>query len=170
MFDRYFSKCRRIYAFEPDADSYALMEKTIAMNKKSNIVPVAMGLGDSNCEGELTSHGMGSNLLDRRFGQEPKKDRTIKIVRLDDYAKQNNIVAGVIKTDLEGFEMHFLRGALETIKKDRPILVLSIYHSADDFFGIKPFIEDLGLGYRFRLFKADDGMILGGTCLICIPE
>ena len=146
------------------------MEKTIAMNKKSNIVPVAMGLGDSNCEGELTSHGMGSNLLDRRFGQEPKKDRTIKIVRLDDYAKQNNIVAGVIKTDLEGFEMHFLRGALETIKKDRPILVLSIYHSADDFFGIKPFIEDLGLGYRFRLFKADDGMILGGTCLICIPE
>ena len=170
VFDRYFSKCRRIYAFEPDADSYALMEKTIAMNKKSNIVPVAMGLGDSNCEGELTSHGMGSNLLDRRFGQEPKKDRTIKIVRLDDYAKQNNIVAGVIKTDLEGFEMHFLRGALETIKKDRPILVLSIYHSADDFFGIKPFIEDLGLGYRFRLFKADDGMILGGTCLICIPE
>ena len=170
VFDRYFSKCRRIYAFEPDAGSYALMEKTIAMNKKSNIIPVAMGLGDSNSEGELTSHGMGSNLLDRRFGQEPKKDRTIKIVRLDDYAKQNNIVAGVIKTDLEGFEMHFLRGALETIKKDRPILVLSIYHSADDFFGIKPFIEDLGLGYRFRLFKADDGMILGGTCLICIPE
>lgn len=170
VFDRYFSKCRRIYAFEPDAGSYALMEKTIAMNKKSNIIPVAMGLGDSNSEGELTSHGMGSNLLDRRFGQEPKKDRTIKIVRLDDYVKQNNIVAGVIKTDLEGFEMHFLRGALETIKKDRPILVLSIYHSADDFFGIKPFIEDLELGYRFRLFKADDGMILGGTCLICIPE
>lgn len=170
VFDRYFSKCRRIYAFEPDAGSYALMEKTIAMNKKSNIIPVAMGLGDSNSEGELTSHGMGSNLLDRRFGQEPKNDRTIRIVRLDDYAKQNNIVTGVIKTDLEGFEMHFLRGALETIKKDRPILVLSIYHSADDFFGIKPFIEDLGLGYRFRLFKADDGMILGGTCLICIPE
>lgn len=170
VFDRYFSKCRRIYAFEPDASSYALMEKTIAMNKKSNIIPVAMGLGDSNSDGELTSHGMGSNLLDRRFGKEPQNDRTIRIVRLDDYVKQNDIVTGVIKTDLEGFEMHFLRGALETIKKDRPILVLSIYHSADDFFGIKPFIEDLDLGYRFRLFKADDGMILGGTCLICIPE
>lgn len=72
VFDRYFSKCRRIYAFEPDPGSYALMEKTIAMNKKSNIIPVGMGLGDSNTEGELTSHGMGSNLLDRRFGQEPK--------------------------------------------------------------------------------------------------
>ena len=84
--------------------------------------------------------------------------------------RENNIVPGVIKTDLEGFEMHFLRGALDTIKKYRPIMVLSIYHSADDFFGIKPFIESLDLGYRFKLFKADDGMILGGTCLICIPE
>lgn len=170
VFDRFFSKCRRIYAFEPDPGSYSLMEKTIAMNKKSNIVPVELGLGDSNCEGELTSNGMGSNLLERRFGREQKDERTIKIVRLDDYVKQNNIVAGVIKTDLEGFEMHFLRGALETIKKYRPILVLSIYHSADDFFGIKPFIEDLKLGYRFKLFKADDGMIFGGTCLICTPE
>ena len=60
----------------------------------------------------------------------------VKIIRFDDYATQNNIVPEVIKTDLEGFEMHFLRGALETIKKYRPILVLSIYHSADDFFGI----------------------------------
>jgi FkbM family methyltransferase len=170
VFDRYFSKCRRIYAFEPDPSSYALMEKTIVMNKKSNIVPVRLGLGDANSDGKLTSHGMGANLLDRKFGQEEKDNRIISIVRLDDYVKQNNIVTGVIKTDLEGFEMYFLRGALETIKKDRPILVLSIYHSADDFFGIKPFIENLGLGYRFRLFKADDGMILGGTCLLCMPE
>ena len=113
---------------------------------------------------------MGANLLERQFGKEEKNKRTIKIVRLDDYVKQNHIVPGVIKTDLEGFEMHFLRGALDTIKKYRPIMVLSIYHSADDFFGIKPFIESLNLGYKFKLFKADDGMILGGTCLICIPE
>lgn len=170
VFDRFFAKCRRIYAFEPDVKSYALMEKTIAMNKLANIVPVALALGDSNSEGELISDGMGANLLERQFGKEEKNKRTIKIVRLDDYVKQNHIVPGVIKTDLEGFEMHFLRGALDTIKKYRPIMVLSIYHSADDFFGIKPFIESLNLGYKFKLFKADDGMILGGTCLICIPE
>ncbi len=172
VFNRYFSKCRRIYAFEPEQNSYSLMEKTIAMNGVDNIIPVRLALGDANGEGELTIHGMGSNLLDRHRepGQGAQNVQAIKTVRLDDYVKQNNIVAGVIKTDLEGFEMHFLRGALETIKKDRPILVLSIYHSADDFFGIKPFIESLNLGYRFRLFKADDGMILGGTCLICIPE
>lgn len=170
VFDRFFSNCRRIYAFEPDAKNYGLMEKTIAMNKLTNVIPVGLALGDANSEGELSSDGMGANLLERQFGSEAKNERTIKIVRLDDYVEQNNIVPGVIKTDLEGFEMHFLRGALGTIKKYRPIMVLSIYHSADDFFGIKPFIESLDLGYRFRLFKADDGMILGGTCLICIPD
>ena len=170
VFDRFFSKCRRIYAFEPDPKSYALMEKTIAMNKATNIVPVGLAVGDANSEGELAGHGMGSNLLNRKSGQEQENDRTVRIVRLDDYVKGNSIEPGVIKTDLEGFEMHFLRGALETIRKYRPIMVLSIYHSADDFFGIKPFIESLDLGYRFRIFKADDGMILGGTCLICIPE
>ena len=169
VFGRFFSKCRRIYAFEPDAKSYGLMEKTIAMNNLANVIPVGLALGDSNTEGVLTSHDMGANLVNRQFGQETEKDRTVMVVRLDDYVTQNNIVPGVIKTDLEGFEMHFLRGALDTIKKYRPILVLSIYHSADDFFGIKPFIEDLDLGYRFKLFKADDGMILGGTCLICVP-
>ena len=170
VFDRFFSKCRRIYAFEPDPKSYGLMEKTIAMNKAIKIVPVCLALGDVNSEGQLSGHGMGSNLLDRKSTQEQEGDRTIRIVRLDDYVKQNGIVPGVIKTDLEGFEMHFLRGALDTIRQQRPIMVLSIYHSADDFFGIKPFIESLDLGYRFRIFKADDGMILGGTCLICLPE
>ena len=170
VFDKFFSKCGRIYAFEPDPKSYGLMEKTIAMNKKANIIPVGFALGDANSEGALTSHDMGANLVNRQFGQETEQDRQVKIVRLDDYVQQNDIVPGVIKTDLEGFEMHFLRGALETIKKYRPIMVISIYHSADDFFGIKPFIEELDLGYRFKLFKAADGMILGGTCLICIPE
>ena len=169
VFDRFFSKCRRIFAFEPEPSSYALMEKTISMNSMTKVIPVEMALGDANSDGNLSGRGLGANLLDR-WQEDGKNVMSVKIVRLDDYVKRNNIVTGVIKTDLEGFEMHFLRGALETIKKNRPILVLSIYHSADDFFEIKPFIENLDLGYRFKLFKADDGMILGGTCLICTPE
>ena len=170
LFDRFFQKCRRVYAFEPNPESYSLMEKTIAMNRAERIVPVKLGLGDTNTESDMTCHGMGSTLLDNQFNDSRTSVANISIVRLDDYCRQNNIVPGVIKTDLEGFEMHFLQGALETIRKYRPIMVLSIYHSADDFFGIKPFIESLNLGYKFKLFKADDGMILCGTCLVCIPE
>lgn len=59
VFGRFFSKCRRIYAFEPDPDSYALMEKTIAMNRLANVIPVGVALGDANCSGELSARGLG---------------------------------------------------------------------------------------------------------------
>ena len=169
VFDRLIPSYRRIYAFEPDPKNYALMEKTVALNNVTNIIPVKLALGDTASEGELVSNGMCANLLSRDYGL-GQNERSVKIVRLDDYVKENGIEPGLIKTDLEGFEMHFLRGAFDTIKKYRPILILSIYHSADDFFGMKPLIESLDLGYKFRLFKADDGMILCGTCLICEPQ
>ncbi|HEB7542554.1 TPA: FkbM family methyltransferase, partial [Campylobacter coli] len=69
--------------------------------------------------------------------------------------------------DIEGFEQDFLKGALETIKKHKPALILSIYHNIDDFFNIKPFIEQLNLGYTFQVIKPVDGSISLETILLC---
>lgn len=63
--------------------------------------------------------------------------------------------------------MPFLQGALETIKTQKPAMLLSIYHQASDFFGIKPFLEDLGLEYKFKVYKPIDGSVSGETCLFC---
>ena len=168
MFNRFFPKRNRIYAFEPDPKTYALLEKTISMNSLDKITPVRLALGENSSEGRLSGTGMSTNLLDHGFQQD--NGDAIKIVKLDDYVSQNHIVPGLIKADLEGFEMHFLKGALETIRKYRPVMLLCIYHSADDFFGIKPFIESLDLGYRFRISRPDDGHVLCETCLICNPD
>ena len=46
-------------------------------------------------------------------------------------------------------------GAIETIKRDKPVLSISIYHTFDDFFNIKPWIENLNLGYKFKIIKPD---------------
>ena len=76
-------------------------------------------------------------------------------VQSDDYVKENNIKIGLIKTDVEGFEQNLLMGAIETIKRDKPVLSISIYHTFDDFFNIKPWIENLNLGYKFKIIKPD---------------
>nr|WP_152655876.1 FkbM family methyltransferase [Brachyspira hyodysenteriae] len=73
---------------------------------------------------------------------------------------------GLIKTDLEGFEQPFLRGALNTIKKQKPILIISIYHNYNDFFDIKPMIEELNLGYKFKIAKSNDFELIRETKLI----
>ena len=91
----------------------------------------------------------------------------IKTTTLDKYVKEHNIKVGLIKVDIEGFEPYFLKGAVETLKEQKPIILLSIYHSYHDFFKLKSFIEDLNCGYKFDFFKGEDGKILIDTLLIC---
>ena len=55
---------------------------------------------------------------------------------------------------------------VNTIKKFRPILLISIYHNMDDFLDIKPMIEDWNLGYKFKILKPVDGNIMFETMLI----
>ncbi len=91
----------------------------------------------------------------------------IEITTLDKFVKENNLNVGLIKVDIEGAEQDFLKGALNTIKTQKPTLLLSIYHSMDDYLSIKPFIESLNLGYRFRVYHPDDGKVMFETLLIC---
>ena len=147
---------KNVYSFEPFLQNYNLMLKTIELNKKNNIIPVNMALGDENKEiGMDASIGAGCGLSIENAKQSDINciENKVKMVTLDSYVKENNIEVGLIKTDLEGFEQPFLRGALETIKEQKPVLIISIYHNYSDFFEIKPMIENLNLGYKFRIIK-----------------
>lgn len=46
-----------------------------------------------------------------------------------------------------------LHGAQNTIREQRPVLLISIYHNESDFFDIKPWLETLNLGYKFKIHK-----------------
>jgi hypothetical protein len=56
-----------------------------------------------------------------------------------------------IKMDVEGAEVEALRGAENTIRKFRPKLAISVYHSISDFVDVFELISSLNLGYRFYL-------------------
>ena len=55
--------------------------------------------------------------------------------------------------DIEGNELEAIRGAEQVIRRDRPLLAISIYHRPVDFFRIKPLIESMHLGYQFMIRK-----------------
>lgn len=54
----------------------------------------------------------------------------IETAVIDDYFK--DIKVGFIKMDIEGAERKALAGGMRTIKRDRPILAISIYHGLED--------------------------------------
>ncbi len=79
-----------------------------------------------------------------------KANGTSKTVSIDEYARRQNLERlDFIKMDIEGAELNALKGGVESIKKFKPKLAISIYHSMDDFVDIQKYIEGLGLNYRF---------------------
>lgn len=158
---------KNVYSFEPFLKNYNMILKTIELNKKNNIIPVNMALGDENKEISIYSKGD----IDSGLSVENKKDINsvedkAKMVTLDSYVKENNIEVGLIKTDLEGFEQPFLKGAINTIKEQKPVLIISIYHNYSDFFEIKPMIENLNLGYKFKIIKNRCNKVVAETKLL----
>ena len=53
--------------------------------------------------------------------------------------------------DVEGAETGTLLGGMETIKRCKPTLAISIYHSLDDMVSIAPLIHEIEPTYQFYL-------------------
>lgn len=138
------------------------MLNNIKKYKAKNIFPVNKGTGDINGVLKIKDLDCASYITD-----EGKNLEKIEIVTIDDFVFKNNLDIGLIKMDIEGYEMKAIRGAFETIKRDRPILLISIYHSGNDFFEIKPFLEKMNLGYNFKIVKLNPFHLTFETMLIC---
>lgn len=154
----------KVYAFEPVIENINIMNEVIKINKKDNIVPVYLALGDENKSVMASVSGTYSFFNDKILDNDNKLE--FDMVTLDKFVEDNNIEVGLIKTDLEGFEQPFLKGAINTIKKQKPTLIISIYHSYEDFFEIKPMIESWNLGYKFSIKKGSEFHSITGTLLI----
>jgi len=72
---------------------------------------------------------------------------------------EKSLRVGLIKLDVEGAEASTIEGGLRVICRDRPILIISVYHTPRDFFGIRPHLESLDLDYQFGFRKITDDLI-----------
>lgn len=154
----------KIICFEPEENNYNLCLETLKLNNSQNIILEKLGLGDKKCSSFINGTG-GAAKIKECNGQQ------VNITTLDDYVKENNIKVGLIKVDIEGFEKKFLEGARETIRTQAPTLLLSIYHSADDFFTIKPMVEEImqtsPYEYRYDFFQPVYQTSISECLLIC---
>lgn len=159
----------KIYTFEAEPGNFALLQKTVKLNHVSNVVAENLALSDR--VGELTLHmaGSGTTAIERP-GIHYRGEIRVPVTTLDEYVEEHNIDIGLIKVDIEGGEPGFLAGAKRTICRQKPILLLSIYHNAHDFFELKPLIESWDLGYRFSVYKPIISSTSGETLLIAEVE
>ena len=165
LFSSYTDK--NIHVFEASPSNMDIIRETIRLNQLENIVPVSKALGEKSGTATFSLGERNScNSLVERPGYNYPDHIEVPVITLDDYVRENNLEVGLIKVDIEGGEQLLLKGAVETIRTQHPILLISIYHSANDFFEIKPMIEKMCDKYTFRIINPANSAIVIETILL----
>jgi len=147
---------RKVYTFEANPGTVPTMRRIIEENaaklgnKKDKIEIIPLALGRS--KGTLAFYSRGecdAGATTRVVGTTPAHE--VSMVSIDEFVGERALNVGLIKLDVEGVEYDTILGAKETIIQQKPILIVSIYHTFKDFFEIKPLIESWGLGYKFEI-------------------
>lgn len=115
----------RVIALEPDPESYAHLQKTIALNSLSNVQ--AINAAASLTNGVNTLFTSSNNRGDNRLYNNELCDGSVEVqtVCLDDYLPTLGVHSlDVIKMDVQGYEGHVIAGLEKTILRSGQIVVL----------------------------------------------
>ena len=140
-------KCvKKVYAFEPDPESYKrCLQKAENRNRKriQDVRILPYGVWSEKTTLRFSSVGtQGSSFIgDMADGV------SVPVTTIDDVVDPGDRVT-TIKMDIEGSELEALKGARETILRDKPKLAICIYHKPEDLWEIPAYINELVPEYR----------------------
>ncbi len=144
----------RVYAFEPEPGTYALLSTNLEANHVSNTVAVAAALSDR--EGTATLYrdrwnAGGHTLLEDNITTQSQGSVQIETHTMDGYFGGKDVVADFIKMDAQGFEGHVVRGGKEFLQRGTPTLLMEFWPEGLCNAGTDPerLLRELSdLGYR----------------------
>lgn len=117
----------RVFGFEPHPVSYKKLQTNLSAGINKNITVSHMALGDTSGFVEpyiVRESNLGMNRV--KVTSEQNSNR-VPLTTLDLFVAENGLSqVNVIKIDVEGFEEYVLRGALQTIRKFKPIMHIEI--------------------------------------------
>lgn len=147
----YFSRIfERIYAFEPNPDTFHLLSYNLSKIPNSTVFD--FGLSDANGQATLNQNEINLGSSSVVFGKKSCSSLNIKLKKLDDIAAGFRQI-GFIKIDVEGMELEVLKGASQTILKNKPIIAFEHLHRKSDVGGEDTVQYLQGLGYEICAFK-----------------
>jgi FkbM family methyltransferase len=163
----------QIYSFEPDEKNFHLFTTSILYNQfQHQIKSYRLAVSDENKNIVISDLGNGAN-YGARFTANTEKDlreyvhgenpyyQEIKAIRLDDFLP--NIKLDIVKIDIEGHEPFALKGMVNLLKTNRPIIFAEFAPSNLKIFGkIEPaeFLEFFtNLDYTINLIDSKGQVI-----------
>ena len=116
--------CDKVYAFEAGFEIFGMLKTNIISNNIKNIDPLYLAV--SNKKDIVYFHHNRGNVGGSYVTSDSDSYTTsaVQAIRLDTWAKDNLTRLDFIKCDIEGFEVKFMKGAKQTLKKYKPIMLI----------------------------------------------
>jgi FkbM family methyltransferase len=120
----------KVWAFEPNPENYRCALVTNYINGAQNIELMNAGLGErlgslcmATADAGGRSLGGASRIVEKNHNSSEGRAITVKCVAIDEIVPPDRKVS-IIQLDVEGFEKPALSGALMTIQRCRPTIIL----------------------------------------------
>lgn len=163
-----------VFAFEPNPDNCALLEKSIKTNGFTNIELVKKAAARSTGKTSLFMSGVSNDNRCYDVGEKRKRIE-VETISLDDFFKGVQQKINFIKIDVDGFEFNVLRGAEKLISNSENLMLITefcpsyLVQAGEDpqeyFLYLKKLGFDLFLidDKKGELKKTDVGELLAGA-------
>ncbi|MFH1379830.1 MAG: FkbM family methyltransferase [bacterium] len=143
------NKERKVYAFEPVPAIFDYLKKNGAANNAHNVLLYQQAL--TNYNGEITIYIPEGNIpteaSTRKDFRKSVQEIRVKALRVDDFVNTENIPKiDLIKIDTEGTEDTVFQGAVNTIKRDKPLIICEVLKGAVGA-RLKKLFDPLGYAY-----------------------
>ena len=157
---------KKVILFEPLPSSFDLLKKNLKINGLNNFNLYQKGISNTNNQvffdwvpkDNPGGSGLSNNPMGRpQWIEKFDKHIKVKLTSIDDL---NLKKLDFIKLDIEGYEELAIKGAIKTIKKFKPIIVMEVYsdqngnHSLE--YAINKFRDLIELGYTCIHIKGPD--------------
>jgi FkbM family methyltransferase len=116
------------YSFEPEPQTFKCISKTKSANQLDHLNLFPFAIGEERDELKLyrsiQNDGGHSLIKDIDLKDNIPDELTVKVMPLDDALPNNLDKIHAIKIDVEGAEESVLKGAINTIKEHKPLLLI----------------------------------------------
>jgi len=165
-----------VYAFEPSRQTRTLLRDHLTLNSVADRVTIIAD-AVSDTPGRSSFHTVGAsgeNTLSPKHSRLPTADSVeVSVTTIDAFCLQRCIVPSLIKIDIEGYELHALRGAREILAQHSPMVVVELHPSNWPEIGVNAgeFTELLGeMNYQAQALEENPDPMSPNAHAVLMPR
>lgn len=145
----------QVYAFEPQKVVYDILVQNIDINNCSNVTTFNIGLSDTNSTLFMNAY-YDEKQNQGAFSICSETDHTkgihIECKKADDLNLQN---IGYVKIDVEGHELHTLKGMKNILIQNKPAILIEVHETSPTKAEVFSLLEELGYSQYHKLSHCD---------------